>query len=308
MTYLPPIQLAFCLFLILWLGLRPFAGRWRWVQAAVVGLVVAGVGLVGIWQWPSIHTPWALGGLWALVAAFGLRRRTAWRGSRLVAGLAVLALVAVGAGLIGLAVDGRRAPGGPVVDLAAPLPGGVYWVANGGRHEAINAHLSVARLPDDRAERWQGQMRGADLIAVDDWGRRKGPGPGEDPASYLIWGRPVLAPCGGTVVAAEGALPDMPVPRMDLDYPMGNHVVLDCGGYWVVMAHLRQGTVSVTAGQAVAQGAPLAEVGNSGRSAEPHLHIHVQDPATPDNPVAAAPQWARIAGQFPARGRLLRLK
>lgn len=307
MTYLPLIQTIFCLLLILWLAFRPFAGRWRWVQAGAVGLAIAGVGLVGMWQWPSVHAPWVMGGLWALAALFGLRRPVRNR-SRLLAGAAVLALAGIGAGLVAVALDGRRAPAGTLTDLAPPLPEGVYWVANGGRHDLINAHLAVARLPADRADRWRGQMHGVDLVAIDDLGRRKTEGPAEDPARYLIYGRPVLAPCAGRVVATEATLPDMPVPQMDIEFPLGNHVILDCGGLWVVLAHLRPGSIPVSEGQDVAEGAPLGEVGNSGRSSEPHLHIHVQEPGLPESPVAAAPRWMRIAGQFLARGHLLRLR
>jgi murein DD-endopeptidase MepM/ murein hydrolase activator NlpD len=48
----------------------------------------------------------------------------------------------------------------------------------------------------------------------------------------------------------------------------------------VVLAHLRLGTVSVTAGDVVRVGQLLGEVGNSGRSTEPHLHIHAERDGT----------------------------
>ncbi|MGW0204476.1 peptidoglycan DD-metalloendopeptidase family protein [Streptomyces sp. NPDC003233] len=44
----------------------------------------------------------------------------------------------------------------------------------------------------------------------------------------------------------------------------GNHVVIDTGHEHVVLAHLRPGTVSVTAGDVVRVGQLLGEVGNSG--------------------------------------------
>jgi len=52
----------------------------------------------------------------------------------------------------------------------------------------------------------------------------------------------------------------------------------------VVLAHLRQGSVEVAAGEDVAVGSRLGRVGNSGNSSEPHLHIHavrgrIVDPA-----------------------------
>jgi pimeloyl-ACP methyl ester carboxylesterase len=69
------------------------------------------------------------------------------------------------------------------------------------------------------------------------------------------------------------ALPDLPVPATDPHHPLGNHVVLDCAGTVVTLAHLRQGSLSVRQGQRVEQGTVVASVGNSGESREPHLAI-----------------------------------
>ena len=47
------------------------------------------------------------------------------------------------------------------------------------------------------------------------------------------------------------------------------------------MAHLKHGSVTVRVGDVVRRGQPLAEVGNSGHTNEPHLHLQVQtSPAT----------------------------
>jgi len=63
----------------------------------------------------------------------------------------------------------------------------------------------------------------------------------------------------------------------------GNHVILelaDHGGY-VVLAHLRAGSIRVGKGESVAAGRELAACGNSGNSAQPHLHIQVMDSTDP---------------------------
>jgi murein DD-endopeptidase MepM/ murein hydrolase activator NlpD len=43
------------------------------------------------------------------------------------------------------------------------------------------------------------------------------------------------------------------------------------------MGHLKQGSVMVQVGDVVRQGQPLAAVGNTGHTNEPHLHLQVQD-------------------------------
>ena len=46
---------------------------------------------------------------------------------------------------------------------------------------------------------------------------------------------------------------------------------------YVLLAHLQQGSLAVTAGQQVRRGEPLARVGNSGNTSEPHLHLQIQN-------------------------------
>jgi murein DD-endopeptidase MepM/ murein hydrolase activator NlpD len=55
-------------------------------------------------------------------------------------------------------------------------------------------------------------------------------------------------------------------------------VVIDLGdGVYALLAHLRRHSVRVTAGQRVAVGQQIAECGNSGNSAWPHLHFQLMD-------------------------------
>jgi len=54
--------------------------------------------------------------------------------------------------------------------------------------------------------------------------------------------------------------------------------VVDIGdGRYVVLAHLKQGSVTVQVGDVVRRGEPLAAIGNSGHTSEPHLQMQVQD-------------------------------
>lgn len=63
---------------------------------------------------------------------------------------------------------------------------------------------------------------------------------------------------------------------------LGNHVVVDHGdGVFSLVAHLRRGSGRVAPGQRVAVGDVLGEVGNSGNSSEPHLHVQLMDRPQP---------------------------
>lgn len=64
----------------------------------------------------------------------------------------------------------------------------------------------------------------------------------------------------------------------DFQSMAGNHIYLrlDETGTFLVLAHLKKGSIKVKEGQHVNEGEFLAQVGNSGSSSEPHLHIHHQ--------------------------------
>jgi hypothetical protein len=118
----------------------------------------------------------------------------------------------------------------------------------------------------------------------------------EPPERFHAFGLPVLAPAAGTVVAVHDGEPDHEARRSPLTllgYALsqasrargggaalaGNHVVLalDAPGAFVVLAHLRAGSVVVRPGQRVVPGSELGRCGNSGNSTQPHVHVQVMD-------------------------------
>ena len=91
--------------------------------------------------------------------------------------------------------------------------------------------------------------------------------------AYEIHGTPVYSPCTGTVLAARDGLPDNEPGAADVTHPEGNHVRLRCGDVDILLAHLMEASLTPKTGDTVAAGSLLGRVGNSGNSAEPHLHI-----------------------------------
>jgi murein DD-endopeptidase MepM/ murein hydrolase activator NlpD len=103
---------------------------------------------------------------------------------------------------------------------------------------------------------------------------------------YHAFGRPVVAPADGRVIAAVDRHRDHPRPGTGwIDWRAtdirGNHIVLKhaMGGFSLI-AHLRLGSCRVKPGDRVCRGDVLGECGNSGHSTEPHIHFHVQDRAS----------------------------
>jgi hypothetical protein len=102
-------------------------------------------------------------------------------------------------------------------------------------------------------------------------------GDGRALADYFCFGAPVLAPAAGQVVRLRADLPDLPPGEVDLANNWGNFILLRmANGLCVKLAHLKQDSLTVTVGEWVNLGQRIAACGSSGRSPEPHLHLHVQ--------------------------------
>jgi hypothetical protein len=140
----------------------------------------------------------------------------------------------------------------------------------------------------------------------------------QPPEQFVGFGRPVLAPLAGLVVATHAAEPDHSSYRglPSLGYALtqrhraasgwaalaGNHVLVEHAGVIVALCHLQQGSVLVEAGQRVGVGDPLGRCGNSGNSTEPHVHLQALD--HPD-PARAQAVPISFAGSLPRNGALV---
>jgi murein DD-endopeptidase MepM/ murein hydrolase activator NlpD len=141
---------------------------------------------------------------------------------------------------------------------------------------------------------------GYDLIALGGDGQtHKGDGSHLD--DYYAYGRDVLAVADGVVVEAGAdateandrlkqageSEPDFEKRTVaeqnnllakSYKAPLGNYVVIrHAGGEFSHYGHLKQGSVRVKAGETVARGQAIAQLGHTGNSTEPHLHFQLTD-------------------------------
>ncbi|MGP9819587.1 M23 family metallopeptidase [Salinarimonas sp. NSM] len=296
------LQLATPLALLCWLVLAPPRDAATSLAAiAFTGTFVTVAATIGSWA----IVPRAV--LVALFIGFGLaaaramthawRLRLAWpesgldRGAALLLGVLAMALAGLGISLAGA----RQPPPGPVADIAFPLADGRYVVGSGGFHDLVNNHRRV--LGTGRAE-LRGQAHAIDFLAVDRWGLRATGILPADPAAYAIFGKPVVAPCAGRVIRARGDLPDLQPPRADRQNLAGNHVVIACDGFDLLLAHLARDSLAVSVGEPVAVGDPIGLVGNSGNTTEPHLHVHAQRGGGGGGLLDSEPVALSIEGRF----------
>jgi len=151
------------------------------------------------------------------------------------------------------------------VDLSFPLKGGNYLVFQGGKGLPTNLfHYS-----------YRGAIYAMDLIKLDDMGRRGTHIFSANLNDYYTFGDTVYSPCNGRIIKTQSSNPDNIPPSRERGPTNTNQVLIDAGHYFVFLGHLKQYSVLVHEGDSVVAGQALAQVGNSGFSLEPHLHIQV---------------------------------
>lgn len=248
-------------------------GRRKWaLQAANFWLFLALLaaaalaGTLAVWQ---VFAPDAealiAGAFWigllatAVLVAFPRRR------------ISVAANLLVALGSIFLAVQLVRIHSEPTDAVTIGVPFAEEWyVASGGRSALVNSHwsLNVQRDAIDFVQLVDGKPYHGDKSRLE---------------SYYIYGDPLLAVADGRVTEAVDSIPDSPVGGRTWDDMAGNHVVLDIGdGHYVLYGHMKQGSIRVRVGDLVRRGQVIGQVGDSGNSDAPHLHIQVQNKPTFD--------------------------
>ncbi|MBE9075706.1 M23 family metallopeptidase [Romeria aff. gracilis LEGE 07310] len=281
--------------LLLWQAYSRSQSLLGWLlKTLMVAGYLGAVTLIGLWAvllpWWTPYFYWAVWGVLAILTLLDARRQSRWPKRN-----AWILSRVFGCGLLtGLfwavtlqAALGYRLPAAAPISLTFPLKNGTYYVANGGSNLLVNAHLET--LAAAKARDYRGQSYGIDLTKLNPFGVRS---PGilpKDLINYEIYGQAVYAPCGGSVIATANDLPDLIPPQADSVHREGNHVLLRCETADVLLAHLQQSSVKVAPGQPVTVGQPLGNVGNSGSTSEPHLHIHAQRPGSAAAPLDGDP-------------------
>lgn len=102
-------------------------------------------------------------------------------------------------------------------------------------------------------------------------------GDGKQNEDFYCFGLPVRSPVWGQVVGLLSHMPDNNPGEVDLAQSWGNYVLIAIGSDdYVLLAHLQQGSVVVSLGEYLVPGQQIGRCGSSGRSPQPHIHMHVQ--------------------------------
>jgi len=94
---------------------------------------------------------------------------------------------------------------------------------------------------------------------------------------YYAFRKPVLSPVRGRVLKVVSTLFDNAVGELDEVNNWGNLIIIyDVREFYVEISHFAKDSIKVKEGQWVERGMLLGMCGNSGYSAQPHIHIQVQ--------------------------------
>jgi murein DD-endopeptidase MepM/ murein hydrolase activator NlpD len=170
----------------------------------------------------------------------------------------------------------------PIV-VSPPLRG--EWIAGDSASSRPDAaHRRAVLMENGHA--WLAQRFAIDWVQYQsvDGKRTTWRGPEDRNDSYFCYDKPIYSVAAGAVVEmSDGMAENAPhsqtyaVP-IDFDNAAGNHVVVEIAPHrYVLYAHMRPGTVQVKTADKVSVGQIIGNVGNTGSSAEPHLHMHVDD-------------------------------
>lgn len=150
---------------------------------------------------------------------------------------------------------------GVIIDL--PFEG--TWIASGAGASRLTNHH----------DRIHSQKYAVDIVKFGENGRLF-ENEGLNNEDSYTFGAEIISPVNGKIVQVTDSLPDQLI--RERDKLAGNHIIIQFQDtLYVALAHLKQHSIRVKPGDTVQTGDVLAQVGNSGNSDFPHLHIHIQD-------------------------------
>jgi len=289
------ILLPAFLLVSLWRGRQSRRSEWL-LNVLAVSATLLFLFLTARWDFTSYYLRF-LHAILIVPAAYASYRRasrlpTDCRNAKPSAMLTSTAILLVFSCLNVIVLRGYATPEG-ALELAYPLRHATYYVGGGGNSRFINNHQSH-----------EPQKFALDIVRLSIFGNRAAALAPDALEQFAIFGDTVYSPCSGTVIRAVDGLPDLRPPERDTENLAGNYVVLSCEGIEVILAHLKQGSVVVTTGMRVNEGDVLGEVGNSGNSSQPHLHLHAERGGEPGEILNGEGVPIKLGGRFLVRNSL----
>ncbi|NNL02351.1 MAG: M23 family metallopeptidase [Eudoraea sp.] len=274
---------------------------WSWILTITsFGLVIAYLWTTARWEMVSIYFRPIFPILYIVACLVGYKRiltlKTHTKKIALIFNTGLhIALIVFFLGLNWFSFKGYIAPEN-TIDLVSPFHGGKQIVLHGGSSPFINGHFHV-----------KPQNYALDIVGLNNLGMRASSfAGGADLNNYVIYGAPIYSPCNGTIIQAVDEYDDLTPPITDKINLAGNHILIESDGVEILLAHLKKGSIMVNVGDSVTTNTLLGQVGNTGNTSEPHLHIHVEKGGEANTILNGEAVPFTINKDFLVRGKLIK--
>lgn len=300
-------QLILIVLTMFWFALSNHRSKLEsFIKTFSIVLMLIGFWVGGIWVYPPVYglAVIAIVFIGLIVLHFKRPISKASKFRLFFSNSPLLLILPLACFMVWQGLAGRQTPVSEFIELSSPFKkNDGACILSGGISPLLNFHIFPSDKPRDL-----GQQYALDIIKLGPSGFRvkqgfiASPKP-TDIEAYEMFGNTVYSPCDGVVVDQENNLPDQPIGGSDKTNTGGNGIVLQCGHYHVHLHHMKYGSVLVRLGDQIIAGQEIGEIGNSGNTLEPHLHLHAETVVKAGEPnVHGSSVHMRFDGRFMARG------
>lgn len=158
-------------------------------------------------------------------------------------------------------------------EIVFPFRQGKYLITDGGNSKMsrmMNYHFYSSIHRKNKTN--YSMLYATDIVRIDNSELKFLPPSNED---YPVFGEKVFSPMSGVVFKIENTIKDNIPYSGNYPYNTGNTIVIRNDTSYMLLGHLKMGSIRVKVGDTVNENDWLAEAGNSGYSERPHIHMQL---------------------------------
>ena len=163
-------------------------------------------------------------------------------------------------------------------EIEFPFKNGKYLITDGGNSRIsrlMNYHYYSPVHKKNKTNK--SMLYATDIVKLPGSNSNFFPPQNED---YPIFGEKVFSPLSGVVIKVVNDIPDNIPYSGNYPYNTGNTIVIKSDNRYLLLGHLKKESIKVSVGDNVNARDLIAEVGNSGYTERPHIHIQLIESAT----------------------------